>query len=74
MGEDLADIVLSAISKIGENSVGVVVSGGMVNAKQFWKNHFENRLSTHTDLKNISYIANGVDQALSEIAKRVIER
>ena len=74
VGEDLADIVLSAIAKIGENSVGVVVSGGMVNAKQFWENHFENRLSTHTDLKNISYIANGIDQALSEIAKRVIER
>ena len=74
VGEDLADIVLSAIAKIGENSVGVVVSGGMVNAKEFWKNHFENRLSSHTDLKNISYLTNGIDQALSEIAKRVIER
>ena len=72
-GEDLADIVLSAVAKIRENRVGVVVTGGMVNAKKFWKNHFENRLSTHTDIKNISYIPNGIDQALSEIAKRMIE-
>ena len=70
VGEDLADIVLSAIAKIGKNRAGVVVSGGMVHAKQFWKDHFEKRLSAHIDLKNIAYIVDGIDQALSEIAKK----
>ncbi len=68
-GEDLADVVISAAVKAGVALEKVVVTGGMVNAKEFWKDSFERRLRKFYGFKGIVYLADGVDTAMLEIAK-----
>lgn len=69
VGYDLADGVLLAIKKTGKRLDGVVVTGGMVNAKEFWQNEFENKLKEINQKVKVDYITNGVEVATLQIAK-----
>ena len=53
VGEDLASIVCSAIAKTGNPLHNVVVTGGMVNAKEFWQDSFALRLKERYNVRKI---------------------
>lgn len=73
VGLDLADIVISAIQKTGRQLNGVVVTGGMVNAKEFWQKVFEEKLKNkYGDIK-VNYLANGIEEATLYMAKEIIK-
>ncbi len=67
-GEDLADTVLSAAAKTGNPLINAVVTGGMVNAKEFWQDSFENRLKQAQNFNQVFYIADGIDVGMRAIA------
>ena len=70
-GCDLADVVSLAVEKTERPLNKLVVTGGMVNAKEFWAKEFEKALMAKYDLKEVIYIADGIDQAMCEIAKNI---
>ena len=73
VGEDLADIVCAAIAKTGVPLTNIVVTGGMVNSKEFWQKSFENRLKQLNTFQKVFYIAEGIDIAMCTIAKKEIK-
>ena len=72
-GFDLADIVISAAKKGEIGLRGVVVNGGMVNAKKFWQSSFESRLFNAYGKIKIHYLTSGIDDAMCDMAKRMIK-
>lgn len=72
-GEDLAYLVLKAIDKTGEPLKRVVVTGGLVHARQFWQNSFEKRLQEKHMLEQVLYIEDGIDEAMFALAKALNE-
>ena len=69
VGSDLADSVILAVTKTGEKLKGVVVTGGMVNAKEFWQDSFEEKLG---NIK-VYYVVNGIEVATRDMAKEMIK-
>ena len=72
-GLDLADIVIAAAKKGEIGLRGVVVNGGMVNAKEFWQNSFEARLFNVYGKIKIHYLTSGIDDAMCDMAKKMIK-
>lgn len=72
-GSDLSGIVLSAMAKTGEELKCAVVTGGMVNAKEFWQESFEKSLKSRYADFTALYIPDGLSVGLLEIAKRMLE-
>ena len=72
-GMDLADIVISAAQKGAIELCGVVVNGGMVNAREFWQSGFEKRLFSIYGKIKIHYLTSGIDDAMCDMAKRMIK-
>ncbi len=72
-GDDLSGIVLSAIAKTAKRLKRVVVTGGMVNAKEFWQESFEQKLKEWYNDCTVHYIADGLNVGLFELAKNTIE-
>ena len=73
VGCDLADTVILAAKKRGGALDGVVVNGGMVNAKAFWQNSFEKKLFDVYGKLKIHYLTDGIDEAMCDMAKRIIK-
>ena len=73
VGKDLAELVRSAIIKTGNPLLNVVVTGGMVHAKKFWQESFENRLKEFYDIQKVVYTTDGIDTAMRIIAKKEIQ-
>lgn len=71
-GLDLADLVLRTAAKTGKPLKRVVVTGGMVHAKQFWQETFEARLRAHHGIEEIFYLPNGMNDALYMLAKAML--
>lgn len=71
-GLDLADLVLRTGAKTGEPLKRVVVTGGMVHAKQFWQEAFEARLREHHRMEEIFYLPDGMNDALWMLAKAML--
>ena len=71
-GLDLADLVLRTAAKTGTPLKRVVVTGGMVHAKQFWQEPFETRLRAHHLIEEIFYLPDGVNDALYTLAKTML--
>lgn len=71
VGKDLADIVIATARKVG-GVTNLVVTGGMVNSKEFWQEQFERRIKAKYNLKKVYYISDGVDVATKEIAKNIL--
>ena len=69
-GKDLANIVLSAGAKTKKRLERVVVTGGMVNAKQFWSTAFEKNIKEKYKVQEVIYIADGIDVAMCEMARK----
>ena len=70
-GSDLADTVISAMAKTGKELKRAVVTGGMVNAKEFWQESFEKKLKSRYEDFTVIYIPDGLSVGLFEIAKNV---
>lgn len=73
-GEALARTVLDAIKKTGRELSCVVVTGGMVNARDLWKDSFEAALKEEYGVQEVYYVADGISDATREIAKRIINQ
>ncbi len=71
-GLDLADLVLRTSAKTGNPLKCVVVTGGMVHAKQFWQEAFETSLRTKHQIEQIFYLPDGIHDALYTLAKTMI--
>ena len=72
-GLDLADIVIAAAKKGAIGLRGVVVNGGMVNAKELWQKSFEKKLFDIYGKINVRYLTSGIDDAMCDMAKRMIK-
>ncbi len=72
-GSDLADTVISAMAKTGKELKRAVVTGGMVNAKEFWQEGFEKKLKSRYEDFTAIYIPDGLSVGLFEIAKKMFE-
>ena len=68
-GKDLAQNVLSAVKKSGQGLKNLVVTGGMVRAREFWMESFEKTLKDEHSLENVYYIADGISDAMEEMIK-----
>lgn len=71
LGSDLADIVLSAMSKTGKELKRAVVTGGLVNAKEFWQESFEKKLKSRYENFTALYMPDGLSVGLLELAKNI---
>ena len=71
-GLDLADLVLRTAAKTGNPLKCVVVTGGMVHAKQFWQEAFETSLREKHQIEQIFYLPDGIQDALYTLAKTMI--
>ncbi len=71
-GIDLADLILRAVAKTGNPLKRVVVTGGMVHAKQFWQDAFEARLQEYHQVEQVFYLPDGINDALYMLAKTMI--
>ena len=69
VGRDLALNVLSAVKKTGQSLRNLVVTGGMVRAREFWMSSFERILKDEHPLQNVYYIADGISDAMEEMIK-----
>lgn len=63
-GKELAGIVLTAMKKLGEEVSSIVVTGGLVHAKEFWSNSFEEDVKKNEKIEKIYYVADGMSEAL----------
>ena len=72
-GADLANLVCRAAAKTRLPLVNVVVTGGMVHAKKFWTENFENHLKQLYNIQKVFYIADGIDIGMCAIAKKEME-
>lgn len=64
LGYNLADLVLCAVNKTKEPLKRVVITGGLVFAKEFWQEAFENQLRQKYDFEQVVYLTDGVDDAM----------
>lgn len=71
VGCNLADIVLSSADKIGSTIKRVVVTGGMVRSKAFWQETFEKKLKEKHKIEQVFYFADGINDAMYTIAKKL---
>lgn len=71
-GLDLADLVLRTAAKTGNPLRCVVVTGGMIHAKQFWQEAFETRLQEKHKVEQVIYLPDGINDALYTLAKKMI--
>lgn len=69
VGLELAELVISAANKIDTPLKRVVVTGGLVHAKEFWQETFEGRLRENCDLEQVVYLIDGIDDAMYLLAK-----
>ena len=72
-GEDLASIILSTSQKLPKPLSRIVVTGGMVHSKIFWQKAFEEKIKEKHELKEVVYIADGIDTAMRQMAKHIKE-
>lgn len=71
-GFDLADLVLRAAAKTGNPLKRVVVTGGMVRAKEFWQEAFESRLRENHQIEQVFYLPDGINDGLYTLAKTIL--
>ena len=71
-GIDLAALVLRTAAKTGNPLKCVVVTGGMVHAKQFWQEAFETHLQEKHQIEQVIYLPDGINDALYTLAKKMI--
>ena len=69
---DLAALVLRTAAKTGNPLKCVVVTGGMVHAKQFWQEAFETHLQEKHQIEQVIYLPDGINDALYTLAKKMI--
>ncbi len=68
-GEALAELAVAAAEKIGVALETVVVTGGLVHAKEFWEKTFKQSLSQRTLLKELYFLTDGMNEALFSVVK-----
>ena len=73
VGIDLADLVIACAKKAGGMLDGAVVNGGLVNAKEFWQESFEEKLKNEYKAVRIHYITDGIDEAMCHMAEEIIK-
>lgn len=73
VGYDLALLTIAAAKKAGGELNCAVVNGGMINAKEFWKESFEEKLKSEYNAVKIHYLINGIDEAMCHMAKEIIK-
>jgi N-acetylglucosamine kinase-like BadF-type ATPase len=71
MGRDLSQIVLCASLKTGRELKRAVVTGGLVNAKEFWQESFERRVKSRYENFTALYLPDGLNVGLLEFAKNM---
>ena len=59
-GEKLADLVLNTAEKLNEKAPVLVVTGGLINIRQFWGVPFENAIRNRLPDTKIHYITDGL--------------
>jgi hypothetical protein len=69
----MAGMVISATKKAGQGLCRVVVTGGMVNAREFWQAEFEKTLCQVHAVEKVFYIADGISLAMQELASKIIK-
>ena len=71
VGLELAKLVLAAARKAGRGLSSAVVNGGMVNAKEFWQESFEEKLKNEHKAVKIHYLTDGIDEVMCDMAKSI---
>lgn len=72
-GINLAKLIISTANSLKPfNASGVTVTGGLLKAKKFWKECFENYIKANSDINIIKYVDSGVMIGTLEYAKRLI--
>lgn len=59
-GESLADLVLNTAEKLDEKAPVLVVTGGLINIRQFWGLPFENAIRDRLPDAKIHYVTDGL--------------
>lgn len=73
VGVDLSKNVILAIQKTGKKLNGVVVTGGMVYAKEFWQKEFLEELNKKFQDVKVYYLANGIEVATHDLAYKMLK-
>ena len=71
MGEDLADLLLRAVSASEIHAPSVVINGGVTNFYPLWQDAFDATLKTSGKTARVICINDGIDKALQEIVKEL---
>ena len=70
-GEELAELVLTAIRAAQIQTPSVVVNGGVTNAYELWKDGFFAPFEQAKKAVSVACIQDGIDQALEQIVKEI---
>ncbi|MBO5454280.1 MAG: hypothetical protein J6A69_10035 [Clostridia bacterium] len=73
-GEKLAELVICTANKLSGEIPNVVVTGGLIHSREFWKEYFEKAVLDAIPNVKIYYVPDGLLKGTFKIAKDLYER
>ena len=72
-GNDLANLAMQTANKINNPIQRIVVTGGMVNSKQYWCESFQEKIQREHNISEVVYLPDGISDAMYTIVKNLIK-
>ena len=73
-GKKLSELVICTAEKLSGKISAIVVTGGLVNTRDFWKENFEADISNSVPNVKINYVSDGLLKGTLKIAKDLYEK